>query len=136
MKYQRNQILFALGLITLTFSNIRAQENPDGKKPNIIFLLTDDQRWDAMGAMGNPVIKTPNMDKPATEGVLFLNGYVTTSICCASRASILTGQYESRHQINDFNTNAEGIDIFDTYSLKLCFGFFCFKKIFRMFGYI
>ena len=50
-------------------------------KPNIIFLLTDDQRWDALGAMGNTIIQTPNMNKLATAGILFQNAYVTTSIC-------------------------------------------------------
>jgi arylsulfatase A-like enzyme len=74
-------------------------------KPNIIFLLTDDQRWDAMGVMGNSEIKTPNLDALANEGMLFKNAYVTTSICCVSRSSILTGQYESRHGINDFTTS-------------------------------
>ncbi len=67
------------------------------KRPNIIFLLTDDQRWDAMGCMGNPIIQTPNMDRMAQQGVLFSNAFVTTAICGASRASILTGQYERRH---------------------------------------
>lgn len=42
-----------------------------GEKPNIIFLLTDDQRWDAMGCTGNSIIKTPNMDRLAAKGVLF-----------------------------------------------------------------
>lgn len=84
-------------------------------KPNIIFILTDDQRWDAMGAMGNPIIQTPNMDKLATAGVLFQNGYVTTSICCTSRASILTGQYASRHHINDFNTDLTPEAVANTY---------------------
>ncbi|WPR70136.1 sulfatase [Flavobacterium sp. NG2] len=83
-----------------------ASENIGQKKrPNIIFLLTDDQRWDAMGAMGNSIIQTPNMDKLANKGVLFQNAYVTTSICCVSRASLLTGQYESKHGIHDFNTD-------------------------------
>lgn len=67
------------------------------KCPNIIFLLTDDQRRDAMGCMGNPIIQTPNMDRMAQHGVLFSNAFVTTAICGASRASILTGQYERRH---------------------------------------
>ena len=73
--------------------------------PNIIFLLTDDQRWDALGCMGNPIVRTPNIDALANQGLLFKNAYVTTSICCISRASILSGQYESRHRINDFNTD-------------------------------
>ena len=75
-----------------------------GQSPNIIFLLTDDQRWDALGCMGNPVIQTPNIDQIASEGIIFENAYVTTSICCASRASILAGQYASRTGIHDFNT--------------------------------
>jgi arylsulfatase A-like enzyme len=70
------------------------------KRPNIIFLMSDDQRWDLMGCMGNPVIKTPNMDRLAAEGVLFENAFLTTSICMASRASVMLGQFESRHQCN------------------------------------
>ncbi|MHC4325693.1 MAG: sulfatase-like hydrolase/transferase, partial [Planctomycetota bacterium] len=73
---------------------------PSQGRPNIIFLLSDDQRWDAMGCMGNPVIKTPNMDRLAGEGVLFENAFLTTSICMASRASIMLGQFESRHKCN------------------------------------
>src|SRR5580698_3738816 len=76
-----------------------------GDRPNIIFILTDDQRYDALGAMGNSIIHTPNMDRLANAGILFRNAYVTTSICCVSRASLLTGQYESRHHINDFATD-------------------------------
>ena len=73
---------------------------PSQERPNIIFLMSDDQRWDAMGCMGNPVIKTPNMDRLAGEGVLFENAFLTTSICMASRASIMLGQFESRHKCN------------------------------------
>nr|WP_294897618.1 sulfatase [uncultured Pedobacter sp.] len=88
-------------------------------QPNIIFLLTDDQRWDAMGAMGNSIIQTPNMDKLANAGVLFQNAYVTTSICCVSRASILTGQYESKHHINDFNTDLSAEALANSYPALL-----------------
>jgi len=68
--------------------------------PNIVFIMADDQRWDLMGCMGNPVIKTPNMDRLADEGVLFENAFLTTSICMASRASVMLSQFESRHQCN------------------------------------
>jgi arylsulfatase A-like enzyme len=68
------------------------------RRPNIIFILTDDQRWDAMGIAGNQIIKTPNMDRLAREGFLFSNAFVTTPICAASRASIATGVYETTHQ--------------------------------------
>ena len=67
------------------------------KKPNIIFLLTDDQRWDALGCSGNSIIKTPNMDSLANNGIRFKNAFVTTPICAASRASLFTGLYERTH---------------------------------------
>lgn len=67
------------------------------EKPNIIFILTDDQRWDALGFAGNEIIHTPNMDKLASEGLYFENAFVTTPICAASRASLFTGLYERTH---------------------------------------
>ncbi len=67
-------------------------------RPNLIFLLTDDQRWDMMGCAGNPWIQTPNMDTLAREGCRFTNAFVTTSICAASRASFFTGLYERTHR--------------------------------------
>lgn len=67
------------------------------KKPNIIFLLTDDQRYDALGCAGNPIIRTPNMDWLARNGMRFEKAFVTTPICAASRASMFTGLYERRH---------------------------------------
>jgi len=73
-------------------------------RPNILFILTDDQRWNTLGCMGDTNIVTPNIDRLAHEGVLFENHFVTTSICCCSRASIFTGQYLRRHGIGDFKT--------------------------------
>ena len=67
------------------------------QRPNIIFLLTDDQRWDAMHCAGNEIIYTPNLDRLAGDGIRFQNAFVTTPICAASRASILTGLYERTH---------------------------------------
>ncbi len=115
MKQTKIKTLFILSFFALSFLHVKAQNKESGKRPNIIFILTDDQRWDAMGAMGNPIIKTPNMDKLATSGILFQNAYVTTSICCVSRASILTGQYESSHQINDFSTDLSAKEVGITY---------------------
>lgn len=74
----------------------------DEARPNIVFLLTDDQRWDTLGATGNAVIQTPHLDRLAAEGVTFRQAFVTTSICSISRASILSGQYARRHGIQDF----------------------------------
>ena len=119
MKQKGIQFFFSLSFFALSFLHAKAQNKANDKRPNIIFLLTDDQRWDAMGAMGNPIIKTPNMDKLATAGILFQNAYVTTSICCVSRASILTGQYESRHNIHDFSTDLIKEEITNTYPALL-----------------
>jgi len=66
-------------------------------KPNILFLLVDDQRNDTLGCAGHPIIQTPVIDSLAVDGVRFSNAFVTTSICAASRASILTGLYERTH---------------------------------------
>jgi arylsulfatase A-like enzyme len=72
------------------------------KRPNFVFFLTDDQPYNGMSCTGNTVLKTPNMDRLAAQGVLFEKAFVTTSICCCSRASIYTGQYMRRHEIEDF----------------------------------
>ena len=71
--------------------------NSKQKRPNIVFLLTDDQRWEALGCAGNSIIKTPNMDFLANNGTRFKQAFVTTPICAASRASIFTGLYERTH---------------------------------------
>ena len=67
--------------------------------PNIIFIMTDDQRWDAISAAGNTILKTPNIDRIATGGVRFTEAFVTNALCAPSRASILTGQYSHAHGV-------------------------------------
>ncbi|PQJ76571.1 sulfatase family protein [Polaribacter glomeratus] len=67
------------------------------KKPNIIFILTDDQRWDAIGYAGNKLAYTPEMDQLAEKAVFFKNTIATTPICAASRASIISGLQERTH---------------------------------------
>jgi len=95
------------------------KKNKTARRPNIIFLLTDDQRWDTMGCMGNQIIQTPNMDRIAGDGALFENAYVTTSICCASRASIFTGQYARRHGIHNFGVDFSADALAQTYPALL-----------------
>ncbi|WP_165813892.1 sulfatase family protein [Terrimonas sp.] len=106
-------------LISFFIQDSFAQEKEHHSRPNIIFILTDDQRYDALGAAGNNIIHTPNIDSIAQRGVLFRNAYVTTAICCVSRASILTGQYMSRHKIEDFATPFSDAAIQQTYPLLL-----------------
>ncbi len=76
----------------------------ESRPPNIIFVLTDDIRWNSLGCMGNAAVQTPQIDQLADNGTLFVNTFCTTSICATSRASFLTGQYERRHGIVDFRT--------------------------------
>jgi N-acetylglucosamine-6-sulfatase len=79
------------------------------RRPNVVFVITDDQRWDSLGATGHPFAKTPNIDRLAREGVLFRNFFVTTPLCSPSRASFLTGQYARRHRV--VNNDRLGQDV-------------------------
>ena len=88
-------ILYLLSLGLVFSAN---KQKPDKRQPNIIFILTDDQRWDALGYEGNPIIQTPEMDKLAESGTYFRNAIVTTPICAASRASIFSGLHERTHK--------------------------------------
>ncbi len=78
---------------------------PDDSRPNIIFLLTDDQRADALGIAGHPVLETPNLDRLAREGVRFTEAHVVAPVCMPSRTSFMNGQYERVHQIGFSSPN-------------------------------
>jgi arylsulfatase A-like enzyme len=111
-------ILLLMGAIHTTAVGRQLVPTPQ-QRPNIILLVTDDQRWDALGAYGNAVIQTPNIDRLAEEGVLFENMFVTTSICAPSRATIMTGQYPSRHGVRDFKTSLTREQLRQTYMGQL-----------------
>ena len=87
----------------------------DSPRPNVIFLMTDDQRWDTLGCMGNKYIQTPHLDALARDGIVFDNMFVTTSICCTNRACVLTGQYGRRHGIWDFRGQLNDQQLAETY---------------------
>lgn len=94
------KVLFLIVCISSFTWNIFAQ-NKEGtikSKPNIIFILTDDHRAEALGYAGNKYAFTPEMDKLAKAGTYFKNGLVTTPICAASRASIFSSVYERSHR--------------------------------------
>lgn len=91
MNLEKIVILGMLGSV-----HIATAQEP--RQPNIIFILTDDQRADAIGYAGNPIIHTPNIDELAVQGTYFRNAFATTPISAASRASILTGMYERSHE--------------------------------------
>lgn len=77
------------------------------ERPNIVFILIDDQRYDAASALGHAFLETPHLDRLIERGVLFENAFVTTSLCSPSRASILTGQYAHRHGVLDNRTRLD-----------------------------
>ncbi len=119
-------VLSAALLVTATAAqaSVEAPSNVDKgtyeqSRPNILFILTDDQRFDDLGCMGNKIIQTPNIDKLAADGVIFNNAFVTTAICCSSRASILTGQHMRRHRIYDFATPLSSEAMDNTYPVLL-----------------
>ena len=71
--------------------------------PNVVYIVTDDQRYDAMSCAGHPFLKTPDCDRLAAEGARFINAFVTTSLCSPSRASSISGLYAHTHGvINNF----------------------------------
>jgi N-acetylglucosamine-6-sulfatase len=73
------------------------------KARNVVLIVADDHRYDAMSCTGHPFLKTPNLDALASGGVRLRNAFVTTSLCSPSRASILTGLYAHRHRVIDNN---------------------------------
>lgn len=91
------KFVFAL----LSLSLVAVSSAADKPRPNILFLFADDQRFDALGAAGHPVVRTPAIDRLAAEGVRFPNAFVTTSVCWVSRAVVLTGQWARSHVRRD-----------------------------------
>lgn len=95
-------VLVVTAAVTATVAARGGDQTPTVGPLNVLVLVIDDARWDTVGAAGNPVVQTPRLDRLAAEGVRFEHAFVTTSICMVSRASILTGQYMSRHGISAF----------------------------------
>ncbi|MEX0647232.1 MAG: sulfatase [Balneolaceae bacterium] len=93
----KNAVLL-MGILTTGFIlfsstiNSSATGQPD-ERPNLILIIADDMAWDDCGACGHPHIQTPNLDKLADEGMMFHQGFITTSSCSPSRSSMITGMY-------------------------------------------
>ena len=109
------RLLAIAGAITVLVSCAVPQENPASgagqtapAPPNIIWIIADDQAYSDFGFMGNDVVKTPHLDKLASESALFPNGYVPSSLCRASLATLITGKYAFDHGIC-FNDPPKGI---------------------------
>ncbi|MCL7989191.1 sulfatase [Sphingobacterium sp. lm-10] len=100
-------LLFVFIPVLMSFSQSLTKKVKKDR-PNIIFILSDDHTNKAIGAYGNPLAKTPNIDRIAEEGALFTNFFVTNSICGPSRAALLTGKYS---HVNGFISNDKQFDI-------------------------
>ena len=104
-------------LVSLAWFSCKKKKS--SKPPNIIVILTDDQRWDAIGYAGNKIIKTPEQDQLALEGTYFNKAFVTTPICGASRATIITGLYERKHNFTLGGTTLNPVYLKKNYPLEL-----------------
>ncbi|MBT6450504.1 MAG: sulfatase-like hydrolase/transferase, partial [Verrucomicrobiales bacterium] len=69
------------------------------KPPNIVFILSDDQTWTDYSFMGHKTIETPHIDRLASQSLTFTHGYVPSSLCCPSLATIITGLYPHQSKI-------------------------------------
>ena len=102
MTYTRREFVAAMGAAAAATALPLARA--EGMRRNVVFVLGDDHRADLLGCAGHPFLKTPNLDKLAQEGLRYSNACVTSAICCASRAGILTGMHPARHRVIDFST--------------------------------
>jgi arylsulfatase A-like enzyme len=89
------------------------------RRPNLVMILSDDHRNDMLGCAGHPILKTPNIDRLAAEGVRFAQASVTTPICCCSRAGVLTGMQMARHGVTNFVTPIRPTDWETSYPAQL-----------------
>ncbi|MGB5388158.1 MAG: sulfatase-like hydrolase/transferase, partial [Eudoraea sp.] len=99
-----------LGSILMIFVSCKSEtkKNKSTKRPNIVFIMSDDHAYQAISAYSNKLIQTPNIDRIANEGMLFTNASVTNSICAPSRAVILTGKH------SHINGKIDNLSPFDT----------------------
>lgn len=97
--------ILAIGVL-LAAAGGEKPENP--KRPNILFILTDDHRWDGLGCYGNASIRTPHLDRLAREGARLDRFYVASPLCCPSRAAFLTGLAPHQNGVLD---NNRGVDL-------------------------
>ncbi|KJF43968.1 sulfatase family protein [Draconibacterium sediminis] len=97
--------LLVLVLFTVAFcSGVYQTQGSSSQKPNIVFIIADDISWNDFGCYGNKVVKTPNIDKLASEGLLFNNAFLTASSCSPSRCSIISGKYPHSNGAAELHT--------------------------------
>ncbi len=95
----RRRLFLTLLAVLFSVSNSIAQDGRKSSPPNVVLIVSDDQAWTDYGFMGHPHIQTPRLDRLARESLVFRRGYVTSSLCCPSLASLITGKYPHWHKI-------------------------------------
>jgi arylsulfatase A-like enzyme len=116
--------LSSVGLGTLSLFSACTHKAPEPKRPNIIFIMSDDHAYKAISAYSDKLIKTPNIDRIANEGARFNDCFVTNSLCSPSRAVILTGQYSHRTGARD-----------NSFSMRIDSGITTFPMLLQKAGY-
>src|SRR3989442_4026652 len=104
-KSTRREFLGALGACPLS-------GQPAHQRPNLLFIMADEFRWNAMGCAGHPVVKTPTFDRLAREGVRFSSCYTVSPVCSPSRASAFSGRHRHVHGVVTNGTPAHHGEIF------------------------
>jgi N-acetylglucosamine-6-sulfatase len=100
MKKYLASLIISLSVLNNSCINRQKTNVADLPKPNIVFILTDDQAWNVLGRDGRyTFMKTPNIDRIAGEGMVFDNAFTTTSLCSPSRACFMTGCYAHKHGV-------------------------------------
>lgn len=108
MNFKNYKTILLVCLSTILSITSKAQQKEaDNNRPNIIFFLVDDQRYDILSMLDHPFIETPNIDKIAGQSVYFKEAFVTTSLCSPSRASLVTGQYAHKHDVIDNDSDLD-----------------------------
>src|SRR5438477_4594341 len=94
--HRMRAILAVLSSWVLLCHNVLAQTAPPARRPNIVFILADDLGWTDVACFGSKYYESPNIDRLATQGMRFTNGYTCGPNCQPTRAAIMSGQYEPR----------------------------------------
>lgn len=120
----KGKTIAAVGLGALSLFSACTNKAPEPKRPNIIFIMSDDHAYQAISAYSNKLIQTPNIDRIANEGARFNDCFVTNSLCSPSRAVILTGQYSHRTGARD-----------NSFSMRIDSGVTMFPQLLQKAGY-
>ena len=114
MIVRKTSFIATLIVFPLAFA-VAAQD----RQPNVVMIVVDDMRYDEFGAGGHQYLRTPSIDGLSEEGVVFTNAYHVNPLCSPNRASLLTGQYPSRHGITDNTSRSRASHNLDLFAVQL-----------------